>query len=61
MSIDGRVVSGDDRSQAFADFFEQKIWKIVENTKVDEGYTMGRKLLMPLTLCSCQDMILFAV
>ena len=43
MSIDGRVVSGDDRSQAFADFFEQKIWKIVENTKVDEGYTMGRK------------------
>ena len=48
-------MSGDDRSQTFADFFEQKILKIVENTKVDEGYTMGRKLLMPMPICSCQD------
>ena len=38
-------MSGDDRSQTFADFFEQKILKIVENTKVDEGVYNGEKIV----------------
>ena len=36
MSLGGDVVSGDEQSQCFADFFEQKVLKIVENTKVDD-------------------------
>ena len=31
----GNVASGNERSQCFADFFEQKVGNIVENTVVD--------------------------
>ena len=40
------VVSGNERSQCFADFFEQKVKSIVENTAVDvEVYSGDKKVV----------------
>ena len=44
MSLGGDVVSGNERSQCFAYFFEQKVLKIVENTKVDDEVYNGEKI-----------------
>ena len=60
MSLGGDVVSGNERSQCFAYFFEQKVLKIVENTKVDDEVYNGEKILTANNemFMSRQDIIL---
>ena len=45
MTLDGKVVSGSERSQCFADFFEQKVRNIVESTNVDPGVYNGERVI----------------
>ena len=45
-SLDGNVVSGNERSQSFADFFEQKVRNIVRNTVVDAEVYNGERIIL---------------
>ena len=39
-------MSGNERSQCFADFFEQKVGNIVENTVVDAEVNNGERIIL---------------
>ena len=59
MSFAGNVVSGNELSQCFADFFDQKVKEIVGNVRVDAAVYNGERIVTAIDsmFMSRQDII----